>query len=136
MTLQPRSPQPINLQSAKIIWFALNASILIYVGILITLQKIHGIWLPFGEPSLLEKIALGSSFLLVGTFFFHAQKINGLKFNEEKFVFYLLAWAINEIVVLIAFVATMNSESGNGFYILLNGILTILANALAYPRQG
>jgi hypothetical protein len=133
--LQPAAPKPMDITTAKIIWLALNGSILVYVFVLYHLGKMTGVWIPQEEIILIQKLGLASTFIIAGTFYFHSTKILGMKSSPEKFSYYIVAWALNESVVIAAFIGTFLSESGNGFFMLVNTVVTILANILMFPKE-
>lgn len=133
--LQPHAPRPADIKTARIVWMALTASTLIYVFILFQLQKITGVWMPEGEILPLQKLGLSATLILAGTFFYHSAKIVTIKSFQEKFVHYILVWALNEMVVIIAFAGSFLSETGNGFFMLVNTSLAILANIVMFPKE-
>ncbi len=133
--LQPRQQQADPLLTAKIIWAALNFSILIYGYVLFTVGKVSGIFAPQGELLPLEMLAMGANLIALGVFFFHKNSVVPQKDFQKKFTGYILCWAMNEAIVIFGFVAVFTSENGNGFFYVTNLAVALIGNLLTFPKK-
>ncbi len=126
------SPNPAVL---KIIWVALSFSILLYGLVLFQLQKMTFFSQPTGPLEPLEMAALGYNFMAIVTFIIHRTVIVKKKDLSQKFTLYILCWALNESIAVIAFAATFVSVSGNSFFFLTNATVALTANVLTFPKE-
>lgn len=135
MTLQPHGQHTNPEQTAKIIWAALNGSLLMYGGMLIFTQKIFGVTFPGLALTQLQEMSLLSCLVFLVTFTIYRKKVLSPKPFAERFPFMITCWALNEVPALMAFAATFISSDGNGFFYIINAGLAILMNLVMFPRK-
>lgn len=134
--LQPKqSTDDQALMVTRLIWGALSLSMVMYGFVLFQLGKVSAVYVPAGNLQPLEMLALGANAIAIFTFLLHKNQIQGGKEFQKKMPLYIICWALNELIVLVAFVATFIGESGNGFFYLANFTVGIFANILTFPRK-
>jgi hypothetical protein len=135
--LQPKQAAPIGPDMiAKIIWLSLTSGMFFYVLVAVTLNKVSGLWMPSGELQLLEQVSMAATALVLVSYSLHKKLVQPLKgMSPKKTGYMVVTWAINECCVIIALVATIVSNSGNGFYLALNLAFGLVAQLLMYPRD-
>ncbi len=114
----------------KIIGIAMIMSIVQFLGALIFLEKIKYVALPQGEISIVETIALGASCLFIISYLIFNKKALIQKDEQEKTKFLIIAYALNEIPVVLAFAATFLREDGNGIIMTINSSCALIMNAI------
>ena len=114
----------------KIIGIGMIMSVIQFMGILIFLEKIKFIALPQGDISLLETLALIASGMFIISYLIFNKKALIQKDEQEKTKFLIIAYALNEIPVVLAFAATFLREDGNGIIITLNSLSALIINAI------
>lgn len=135
--LQPKQAAPIGPDMiAKIIWLSLTSGMFFYVMVAVTIKKIQGIWLPSTELSMFEQISLAATGLVLLSYVLHKKLVTPLKGMDTKKTGYMVVtWAINESCVIFGLIATIVSDSGNGFFLALNFAFGLVAQFLMYPRN-
>ncbi len=123
------------LMTSRIIWGALTFSMLMYGFVLFQLGKVSAIFLPGNVLEPLEVAALAANGMAIVTFMLHKTKIVPIKSFQQRFTLYIVCWALNEAIVLVAFAATFVGESGNGFFYLANLTVAMAGNLLTFPRK-
>ena len=131
--LQPAQDQ--QLATARLLWGALTFSAIIYGFLLFTTGKISTFFIPKGELLPIQILALASNILGVITFYLHKDRILPTREFSKRFPIYIICWAINESITVLGFVAVFLANDGNGFYYLTNLTITLLANALTFPKK-
>lgn len=132
--LQPMTaPKQDPFMVAKILWGALNASLVMYGGMLIFLGKITHITWP-ESLSDLDKIALAASAIVLITFSLQS-KIKSEPTVEKKLPLWIVTWALHEAIALMGFLAVFTSESGNGLFFVMNFVIAVTANVLTFPKK-
>ncbi len=126
---KPTSP----LLTARLIWVALNFSMLLYGFALFTLGKLQSIYIP-QNYSPLDMAALASSLILIFTFTMNQDRIRHMKSMEQRLTPYIICWALHEIMVLLAFAAVFQG-SGNTFVYAINLTLALIGNIITFPKE-
>lgn len=119
---------------SRIVWASLSFSMLIYGFALYTLGKLQYLGLP-ETYSLLEIAALAMGLLLFVTLIIHEKKIRPEPDMQKRFPLYVVCWAVNELIVVVAFVALFTSGTGNGFIYLANFTLALTGNLIMLPKK-
>lgn len=135
MTLQPHGQQKNPEFTAKILWAALNASLLMYGGMLVITQKVNGLWFPGFSMTMLQEISLLSCLTFLVTFTIYRKKVLTDKPFEERYPFMIICWALNEAPAVLGFVATFLGGEGNAFFYVVNAVLAILMNLVMFPKK-
>ena len=135
--LQPKQPTPIGPDMiAKIIWLSLTSGMFFYVLVAVTMNKIQGIWMPSTDLSLFEQISLAATGMVLLSYVVHKKLVAPLKAIDSKKTGYMVVtWAMNESCVILGLIATIVSDSGNGFYLALNFAFGLVAQLIMYPRN-
>jgi len=135
--LQPKQPTPIGPDMiAKIIWLSLTSGMFFYVLVAVTMNKIQGIWMPSTDLSLFEQISLAATGMVLLSYVVHKKLVAPLKAIDSKKTGYMVVtWAMNESCVILGLIATIVSDSGNGFYLALNLAFGLVAQLIMYPRN-
>jgi hypothetical protein len=114
----------------KIIGIAMIMSIVQFIGALIFLEKIKFIALPQGDISIVETLAFSASGLFIISYLIFNKKALIQKDKQEKTKFLIIAYALNEIPVVLAFAATFLREDGNGIVMTINSSCALIINAI------
>lgn len=122
------------LLTSRIVWAALTFSMLCYGFILYELGKATYVKIP-ESYTLLEIIALCLGMLLFVTFWIHEKKVKPEPDTNKRFPFYVMCWALNETMVVVAFAAIMTSENGNSFIYIVNFLLALIGNLIMFPVE-
>lgn len=120
------------LFTSRLIWGALSFSLLFYGFILFELGKASFVRIP-ETYTMLEILALGMGLILIVTLWIHEKKVKPEPDMNKRFPFYVICWALNEVMVVVAFAAIIGSENGNGFVYVTNFILALLGNLIMFP---
>lgn len=121
------------LLTSRIVWGALMFSTLVYGFVLFTSGKDIVFKVPVSyEP--MELGALLTGLILFITFNISEKKIKPLKEMEKRFPYYVLCWALHEIIVVSAFVAVFLGNPGNMLIFGVNIILAWFGNIITFPR--
>lgn len=119
------------LLTSRIIWGALNLSMLIYGFVLVTSGKAQEFRIPVNY-TVIEIIALCSTLLLFVTFNIHEKKVKPISSMEKRFPYYVVCWALHETIVVIAFVAVF--LGGNMLVFVLNFVMALFGNFMTFPK--
>ncbi len=122
------------LLTSRIVWAALNFSMLVYGYILYEMGKVNYVKIPESYTPI-EIIALSMGSILFLTFWIHEKKVKTESDVSKRFPFYVICYALNEVMVVVAFAATFTSDSGNGFLYVVNFILAITGNLIMFPVE-
>lgn len=122
------------LLTSRIVWAALTFSMLFYGFILFGLQKATFINIPESYTPL-EIAALSTGMMLFVTLWIHEKKVKPEPQMNKRFTYYVMCWALNEVMVVVAFAAIITSENGNGFVYVTNFILALLGNLIMFPKE-
>lgn len=122
------------LLTSRIVWAALTFSMVLYGFVLFTLQKATSFNIPESYTSL-EIVALSSGLMLLVTLWIHEKKVKPEPEMNKRFTWYVMCWALNETMVVIAFAATFISENGNAFIYVTNFILALMGNLIMFPKE-
>ncbi len=122
------------LLTSRIVWTALTFSMLFYGFILFGLQKATFIGIPETYTTL-ELVALTMGLMLFVTLWIHEKKVKPEPDMSKRFTYYVMCWALNEAMVVMAFGAIITSENGNGFVYVTNFILALTGNLIMFPKE-
>jgi hypothetical protein len=125
----------LNPMVLKIIWGALTFSILLYGFVLYLTQKITFFAAPEGALQPLEMLALGYNFMAIVSLVIHRTVLTKKKSLSERFPLYIVCWALNESIAILAFGATFVEETGNSFFFVTNAFIALTANFLTFPKE-
>jgi len=131
--MQEQIEEKQQLMTLRIIWFALNCSLLVYGYGLFMAHKISYIGTPV-SLSLFQQLALANNLLVLVSIYFHKNKILPKNSLRDRLTPYVMCWALNESIVVTAFAATFLSNDGNGFFYVVNASVALLANIMMMPR--
>ncbi|MFP5490470.1 MAG: hypothetical protein ACLGG0_03170 [Bacteriovoracia bacterium] len=121
------------LQIAKILWGALQMSILLYGFVLHTLGKLVIFEMPT-QPSEIDLIALLAPTILVVNLLLFRKRSSSAKTNQQFLSAHIVYWALNESIAIFGFIASFMSADGNGFFYVVNAAIAIIANLRAFPN--
>lgn len=122
------------LLTSRIVWAALTFSMLFYGFILFELGKATYVKIP-ESYTVLEIVALGLGLLLFVTLWIHEKKVKAQSDMNKRFPLYVMCWALNEAMVVVAFAAIIISENGNGFIYVVNFLLALCGNLIMFPVE-
>lgn len=120
------------LQIAKIVWGALQMSILLYGFVLHTLGKLVIFVMPT-QPSMIDLLALVAPTILVVNLLLFRKRLSVARTHQEYFSAHIVYWALNESIAVFGFIASFMSVEGNGFFYVANAAIAIIANLRAFP---
>lgn len=134
--LQPRhSENEQQLQVARILWAALNFSMIVYGVVLYTSGKISRIEAPSVNLQTIEMLALAANGMGLIVYFFYKSRVQTEPTLQKRFTGYIVCWALNEAITLMGFVAVFVGDSGNAFFYIANLVVAITGNLLTFPRK-
>ena len=133
MTLQPHGQQ--QGPELKIIWGALNASLLMYGGMLVLTQKVTGLWFPGFSMTMMQEMSLLSCLMFLITFTIYRKKVLTTQPLQLRYPFMIVCWALNEAPAILGFVVTFVGSDGNAFFYVVNAALAFLMNLVMFPKK-
>jgi hypothetical protein len=121
------------LLTLKIIWCALNFSMVLYGFALFMTGKEIVFKVP-ESYSAGEILALCSTMLLFVTYNIHEKKIKSLTSINDRFHLYIKCWALHEGIAGLAFVAVLLGNPGNMLIYTVNFVMAVFGNILTFPK--
>ncbi len=84
---------------------------------------------------MLEFFSLCMGLMLLVTLTLHEKKVKPETELKKRFPFYVVCWALNESMAVIAFSAVFLSQTENVFIYAMNFILGITGNLIMFPKE-
>lgn len=122
------------LLTSKILWIALTMSILIY-GVMLYLVKKDVVFTFPDTYSPLELVALMANLILFVTFGIHEKVVKKTTDLQKKTSLYIVCWALNEVIAILAFVAVFTASPGHMLIFAVNVMTALFGNLIMFPRK-
>ncbi len=119
----------------KLINLAMCFSIVTCGAVLVILRKMAFIALPSTDLTQLQMLSLAANAIVAFTVFYYRSTISLMTDPARKLPLSIVMLAMNEFCAIMGYIAVFMSESGNGYFFVMNAVSAIVGNLLMFPRD-